>query len=140
MLDASVAVTALTAVDDRGLALQDRVATSVCHAPHLVDAEVGSVLRRRVAAGAIEAVTARSALLTLESLVTWRYPHGPLALAAWELRSNLTFYDALYVALAARLGCPLLTADARLARAPGLPCGVEVISSAASPPGAARSS
>ena len=47
--------------------------------------------------------------------------------AAWTLRDNLTYYDALYVALAARLGYPLLTADARLARAPGLPCAVELI-------------
>ena len=56
-----------------------------------------------------------------------RYPHGPLATAAWALRDNVTYYDALYVALAARLGYPLLTADARLARAPGLPCAVELI-------------
>ncbi len=45
----------------------------------------------------------------------------------WALRDNVTYYDALYVALAARLGYPLLTADARLARAPGLPCAVELI-------------
>ncbi len=50
----------------------------------------------------------------------------PLAEAAWELRSAVTFYDALYVVLAATLDVPLLTADARLARAPGLPCQVEL--------------
>jgi predicted nucleic acid-binding protein len=60
--------------------------------------------------------------------VDQRYPHtGSLADAAWELRDNVTFYDALYVALAAALDVPLLTADARLARAPGLPCQVEVV-------------
>ena len=50
-----------------------------------------------------------------------------MAEVAWTLRNNVTYYDALYVALAARLGYPLLTADARLARAPGLPCAVELI-------------
>lgn len=128
VLDASVAVQALLAADGAGLALQDRLAVDVCLAPHLVDAEVGSVLRRRVAAGAVEPRTAEAALVALRPLVTERFPHGPLTPAAWRLRDNLTFYDALYVALAARLGIPLLTADARLARTPGLPCAVEVTS------------
>ena len=52
---------------------------------------------------------------------------GPSRAGAWALRDNVTYYDALYVALAARLGYPLLTADARLARAPGLPCAVELV-------------
>jgi predicted nucleic acid-binding protein len=61
-------------------------------------------------------------------LVAHRYPHvGPLGEFAWKLRHNLSFYDALYVALAARLGAPLLTADARLSRAPDLPCAVELV-------------
>ena len=68
-----------------------------------------------------------AALRAVQSLVTDRYPHGDVRRVAWALRDNLTYYDALYVALAARLGYPLLTADARLARAPGLPCAVELI-------------
>lgn len=139
VLDASLAVTALLAADDDGFALQHRLTSLDCAAPHLLDAEVGSVLRRRVAAGALDAPTGESALRALPALVSERFPHGVLAATAWRLRDDLTFYDALYVALAARLGVVLLTADARLARAPGLPCAVEVISSRPAP-GAARSS
>ena len=128
MLDASVAVRALTALDDAGVELQARLSEEACLAPHLIDAEVGNVLRRQVASGRVQAPAAAGALRGLETLVTARYPHGPLATAAWRLRDNLSYYDALYVALAARLEIPLLTSDARLARAPGLPCAVEVIS------------
>ena len=81
----------------------------------------------RTAAGLVEPDVAAGALRALGLLVAERYPHGPLATAAWGLRHNLTYYDALYVALAARLGHPLLTADARLARAPGLPCAVQLV-------------
>jgi predicted nucleic acid-binding protein len=63
----------------------------------------------------------------MSSAVDARYAHGPLAATAWYLRDDITLYDALYVTLAASLGVPLLTAAARLARAPGLPCVVEVI-------------
>jgi predicted nucleic acid-binding protein len=71
--------------------------------------------------------TAEAALYALDSVVSARYPHGVLATAAWRLRHDLSYYDALYVALASRLGYPLLTADARLANAPGLPCAVELV-------------
>lgn len=128
VLDASVVVAALTADEDKGWALQDRLAEDVCFAPHLVDAEVGSVLRRRVAAGAMDEVSALAALLRLPPMITERFSHGPLAASAWRLRHNLSYYDALYVALAARLDVSLLTVDKRLANAPSLPCTVEVIS------------
>jgi predicted nucleic acid-binding protein len=128
VLDASVAVRALVSADSADRLVRERVHAASCHAPHLIDAEVGNVLRREVARGAIEPDNAAAALYALGSLVTDRYPqHGSLARAAWQLRHNLSYYDALYVALAARLGYPLLTADARLARAPGLPCAVELI-------------
>jgi len=55
------------------------------------------------------------------------YPTTPLLLRSWQLRSNLTSYDACYVALAEALSCTLLTADERLSRAPGIRCEVEVI-------------
>jgi predicted nucleic acid-binding protein len=55
---------------------------------------------------------------------------GALATAAWALRSNVTFYDGLYVALAVGLAVPLLTADERLSRAPGLGCAVELVGAA----------
>ena len=127
VLDASVAVRVLTTAGATSATLRARVHESSCHAPHLIDAEVGNVLRRAAASGAIAPDNAAAALRALGSLVTDRYPHGSLASTAWRLRDNLTYYDALYVALAARLGFPLLTADARLARAPGLPCAVELV-------------
>ena len=126
VLDASVAVTALVEVTPHAARLRRRLARVVTHAPHLIDAEVGSVLRRRAAAGHIAPEVAAGALRGVGLLVAVRYPHGPLAAAAWTLRDNLTFY-ALYVSLAVRLGYPLLTADARLVRAPGLPCAVELV-------------
>jgi predicted nucleic acid-binding protein len=55
-----------------------------------------------------------------------RYPHAPLAARIWDLRENLTAYDAAYVALAETLGAPLITMDARLAQAPGIRAAVEV--------------
>jgi predicted nucleic acid-binding protein len=100
------------------------------HAPHLVDLEVLSVLRRQAGAGLLNARRASLALQDLVSLPVTRYPHVPFAPRVWELRGNLTPYDAAYVALAEALGCVLVTADARLARAPGTHCAVEVVHSA----------
>ncbi|GAA5135724.1 type II toxin-antitoxin system VapC family toxin [Pseudonocardia adelaidensis] len=128
VLDASVTVAALVERTSEAHALRERLGRLGRHAPHLIDAEVGSVLRRRVAAGELPAELAEGALRALDTLVVDRYPHGPLAPAAWRLRHNFSYYDALYVALAARLGATLLTGDNRLANAPGLPCEVEVIS------------
>lgn len=127
VLDASVAAIAVSESGARGDAVRARLAGNVLHAPHLVDAEVGSVLRKTVAARLMPPDQAAGALRMLGHLVSQRYPHGPLSLRAWDLRHNLSFYDALYVALAARLRLSLLTADVRLAGAPQLPCTVEVI-------------
>ena len=127
VVDASVAARAVIATTIADRALRRRLASSACHAPHLIDAEVGNVLRKQVAAGAIEGDTAEAALRALEPLIAARYAHTAFVKPAWSLRHNVTYYDALYVALAARLAVPLLTADKRLANAPGLPCAVEVI-------------
>ncbi len=71
---------------------------------------------------------ARTALRAARSLIGHRYPlAGPLANLAWTWRESLSFYDALYVALAVRLGAPRVTGDVRLSRAPELACTVEVI-------------
>lgn len=86
------------------------------------------MLRRHESAGLMGEDECTAGLAALPSLVDHRYPHtGPLAETAWRLRGNLSFYDALYVALAAQLGTPLLSADARLARTRGLPCQVELV-------------
>ena len=130
VLDASALVVA--AVDDTGdaIALRRRLGAEVVHAPHLIDAEVGNVLRRLVARELLAEPHARLALTHAPVLVDHRHEHtGELARAAWALRERVTVYDALYVSLAAALGAPLVTADAKLAGAGGLPCAVDVVGS-----------
>jgi predicted nucleic acid-binding protein len=92
------------------------------HAPHLLDVEVLSALRRIVAAGDASPDRAGDAVVDLLDLPLERYPHDGLAPRIWALRANFSAYDAAYVALAEAItdgGAPLLTADARLARAAG---------------------
>ncbi len=96
------------------------------HAPHLIDLEVLQVLRRYAAAGEISAARAREALDDLAAFRLRRWAHDPLAQRIWELRQNLTAYDAAYVALAEALGAPLLTRDRRMVSAPGIRTRVEV--------------
>lgn len=129
VVDASAAVSALGRKDAVGIAAHKRIAEAICHAPHLLDAEVGHVLRRGERAGEISERTARTALRALSEIIDYRYPHtGRLAALAWDLRSTITFYDALYAALAAVLDVPLLTADVKLSKAPRLSCRVILIS------------
>jgi len=126
VVDASALVLATTGKSEDARALRARLPEMRRHAPHLVDAEVGNVLRRHARAGLISMAEASAALRSLRALVQHRYPHvGPLAELAWQYRDSLSFYDALYVALAVRLGVPLLSADARLAKA-GY-CPVELV-------------
>lgn len=125
--DASFVVLAVTGAGPAGAAARERLSSEYAHAPHLVDAEVGNVLRRRWLRGELRAEIAVELLGLGRSLVDQRHDHGPLASAAWGLRANLSFYDALYAVLAWALDTPLVTADERLARAPGLPCRVEAI-------------
>jgi len=128
VIDASALVLALGSKSGAADKLRARLPGMRRHAPHLIDAEVGNVLRRHEQAGLLSSAEALAALRATRALVDHRYPHsGALAEHAWTLRHNLTFYDALYVALAARLNVPLLTADARLSRAPHLPCQAELV-------------
>jgi predicted nucleic acid-binding protein len=130
VIDASAMVIALLGRSDEASALRQRVGAEVCHAPHLIDAEVGNVLRRRVLRGDLAAADAEALLHLSAPLVDHRYEMtGALAKTAWALRQNVSFYDGLYVALAAALAVPLVTADGRLARAPGLRCAVEQVGS-----------
>lgn len=128
VVDAAAAVSALGRKDSVGIAVHKRIAEATCHAPHLIDAEVGHVLRRGERTGEISDETARTALLALPEMIDYRYPHtGRLAQRAWDLRHTITFYDGLYVALAAVLDLPLLTADVRLSKASGLSCRLVLI-------------
>jgi predicted nucleic acid-binding protein len=128
VVDSSALVEALTGKAEPATALRVRLENAVRHVPHLIDAELGHVLRKRVISGVTalaEAVTARRAA---GDIVNSRYPHtGWLGDAAWDLRGNFTFYDALYVALATRLQLSLLTTGGRLANAPKLICAVELV-------------
>ena len=119
IVDASVAVEYLL-----GTPLGDRLAETLSAArrvgaPHVLDVEVLSVLRRLTAARVLEADRALQALDDLGELPIERYPATALVPRMWELRSTHTAYDAAYVALAEALEVPLLTADARLARSHG---------------------
>jgi predicted nucleic acid-binding protein len=126
--DASALVCALTGTTDKAAIMRGRMARTQCHAPHVVDAEVGHVMRRQERSGQLGPDQALNALRTLRLLVQHRYPQdGAIAELAWSMREDLSYYDALYVALAAVLRIPLLTLDARLAKAPGLPCEVELV-------------
>ena len=89
------------------------------HAPHLLDLEAAQVLRRLVREGAVSAHRADQAIADLLDLRITRYPHVPLLPRIWQLRHNLSAYDAAYVVLAEKLGARLLTRDGRLASASG---------------------
>jgi len=128
VVDASAMMAALSGQDAVAIEAGKRIAQSTCHAPHLIDVEIGSVLRKAERRGSLTSERAAATLRMSQLLVDERYTHkGWLSAAAWDLRHNVSFYDAMYAALAARLSLPMLTADARLANAPGLPCQVELI-------------
>ncbi len=93
----------------------------------LVDVETVAVLRTRWVAGDLSKNRFSAAIDDLEDLDLVRYPALPLMRRAFELRDNVTAYDAVYVALAERLDCTLVTADRRLAAAPGATCSIEVL-------------
>jgi predicted nucleic acid-binding protein len=95
-------------------------------APELIDLEVASVLCGRSRAGALDDRRATLALADPHDLPLRRASHQPLLSRCWELRDNLTTYDAAHVALAEALHVTLLTGDRRLARAPGLRCPLEL--------------
>lgn len=123
VVDASAALSALLAA---GPARQT-LGVEQLHAPHLIDSEVTSGLRRRVAARQMSSGAGWTAVDTWRRLGMTRYPVFTLLDRVWELRDNLTAYDASYVALAELLDCALLTADRRLARSPALHCPVTVV-------------
>jgi predicted nucleic acid-binding protein len=97
------------------------------HAPHLLDLEVAQVLRRFCATEALDPQRAWTALCDLRDLDIERYAHEPMLERIWQLRANVTAYDAAYLALAEALGARLLTFDARLARATGHHARIELV-------------
>lgn len=96
-------------------------------APHVIDVEVFGVIRRDRLRGRLDATAADQAVEDLRDWPGQRFGHGGLLARAWELRSRVRGWDAMYVALAEALQAPLLTTDRRLGRVPGLRCVVEVM-------------
>ena len=127
VLDASALLEVLLQTPVSG-AIEARIerAGSGIHAPHLIDVEIAQVIRRLSAAKQIDPVRGEMALTDLADMPLRRYPHTPLLSRIWDLRDNLTAYDAAYVALAEALGIPLLTCDRRLAAASGHGARVEL--------------
>jgi predicted nucleic acid-binding protein len=108
-------------------ALRVRLAAEPEHAaPHLIDAEVISVIQTQHRIGRLDDTAAAQAVSDLGAWPGERWSHRPLLERAWDLRANVRSYDALYVALAEALDATLLTLDRRLARVSGLRCAVEV--------------
>jgi len=127
VLDASAAVDWLLQTSS-GQRIQQRIYSrnESLQAPHLLDVEVTQVLRRLGRDNVISAPRAAEAIDDLIDLRITRYPHYVLLPRIWQLRNNLSAYDAVYVALTEILGATLLTRDGRLASAPGHTARVEV--------------
>lgn len=123
VVDASAALSGLLNAGPARRALADER----LHAPHLIDSEIANGLRRSVAARRMREDAARLALDRWARLGLTRYPVVGLLDRVWELRQNVSAYDASYVALAELLDCALVTADSRLGRAPGLRCAITVV-------------
>ena len=128
VLDASAAIEWLLQTKI-GAKVEARIfsGAAALHAPHLLDIEVAQVLRRYVAVGTIAASRGHEALEDLVDLSLTRYPHEWLLDRVWELRDNLTAYDAAYVALAEALDVPLVTCDGKMASARGHHARIEVV-------------
>jgi predicted nucleic acid-binding protein len=96
-------------------------------APHIIDVEVFGVIRREFLRGHLDPT---AAALAVDNLADWagdRFPHSPFLRRAWELRSRVRGWDAMYVAVAEAFQATLLTTDGRLGGAPGLQCSIDVV-------------
>lgn len=127
VVDASVLANVVGDDGDDGRLARATVRGEDLAAPDLVDVETVSVLRKRWLAKDLTARRFRAAVEDLGDLAVIRYPTLPLMGRAYELRANVTPYDAAYIGLAELLACPLVTGDARLAGAPGPRCEVRLL-------------
>jgi predicted nucleic acid-binding protein len=127
VVDASCLYEVLAATA-RAEAIRSRLAADPDQAaPHVIDVEVLSVIRRDLLRGNLDATAADQAVEDLRDWPGERFGHRSLLERAWELRGNVRGWDAVYVGLAEALDATLLTTDSRLSRVPGLRCGVEVV-------------
>ena len=126
VVDSSVLAESLVDAGSEGEWAEAALAADARAAPELALAEASNILRRLELAGDITRLEATSAHRDLVRLDLELFPYAPLAERIWELRNNLTCYDAWYVALAEALDCPLMTLDRRLSRASGPTCEIDV--------------
>ncbi len=122
VVDASIVVAALADSGEIGEWAEEVLLSDNLAAPHLMPVEVANILRRSVLGGEVSGDTASLAHADLQDIRVDLFPYAPVASRAWELRDNLTLYDAWYVALAEILDAQLATLDRRLTRAPGTRC------------------
>ena len=127
VVDASALAPVVADAGGDGQRFRERLRDERVIGPDLLRVEVASVLRRHAGNGSLSAQQANAAIGDLLAFPITVYPTAALLRRVWELRPNVTAYDACYVALAEAVGFPLLTADWRLANAPGLRCSVEVV-------------
>jgi predicted nucleic acid-binding protein len=125
VLDASAAADLLLNIEPQAEAIADRMAGETLHAPHLLDAEVFHVVRNRAGRRVLSEWRARGALEDLRDLRLTRYAMWPFLERMWDLRANLSAFDAAYVALAEALNAPVITTDRRLARTRGHTARIE---------------
>ncbi|MGH8998507.1 MAG: type II toxin-antitoxin system VapC family toxin [Acidimicrobiia bacterium] len=123
VVDASAAVLGLLNDGDARRSLAEETVA----VPHLVDSEVANAMRAQVRRGTVQEAEAWTALDRWGRLGIRRFGIVGLLARVWELRENLSAYDATYVALAEAIGCGLVTADGRLAGAPGPRCPIVVV-------------
>ena len=125
--DASVIARAVADGGPDGARFRQRLRGEQIAAPDLLRVEVVSVARRQLRLGTIDTTQAERALVDLLELPVAVYPTAALRRRCWQLRDNITSFDACYIALAETLDCRLLTADSRLAHVPGPTCPIETI-------------
>ncbi|MEE4271695.1 MAG: type II toxin-antitoxin system VapC family toxin [Thermoanaerobaculales bacterium] len=126
VVDASVVVAALVSSDDAGRWAEEIVGGGHLAAPQLVIVETLNILRRMEASEQIAGLEAAAAQRNLHDLPIDLAPIRSFEERIWQLRANLTSYDAWYVAVAEVLGLPLATLDRRLAEAPGPTCAFAI--------------
>ena len=124
--DASAVVAVLLDAGGDGQWATERLADAELFAPALLPYECANVIRRAELSGAIHADQAAQAHADLIDLAVDLWPYDVLAVRVWQLRSNMSAYDAAYVALAEALAVPLVTLDQRMARAPDITCAVSL--------------
>ncbi len=125
--DTSAMLPALIDDGPAGRAARRALGDDTIIAPALLDVEVASALRGRVLGGRLDAESARQALADLAALPLERFDAVPLLARIWELRNNLTAYDATYVALAEVFDAVVVTADERLAASTGPRCRFRIV-------------